>query len=124
MIWVLRAFEGANLVIGAAIAIASLTAYRRTRSPELAYLGAGFVLVSVGAAAAGLLYEVLTHDLLDAWTTSASIDALGFLLILYSILRPRHGAPGPLAPVGPPPSGGDDAAPAADGIPTAENHDR
>lgn len=88
LVWVLRAIEGIVLVIGAAIAILSFRAYRRTRAPNLAFLGAGFGLVTVAAVAAGILYELTTHDLLTAWIVSTGFDAIGFLLILYSILGP------------------------------------
>jgi hypothetical protein len=89
-IWWLRAAEGLTLVIGAAIAYASLRAYARTRDSGLALLGVGFVIVTVAAALAGVLYEVSTHDLLTAWTVSATLELAGFALILYSIVhRPR-----------------------------------
>ena len=89
LIWALRGVEGVVLVLGAGIAWASLRAYRRTRRVALAYLGVGFLLVSVAAGLAGVLYELFTHDLLSAWTVSASLDAIGFALILYSIVRPE-----------------------------------
>jgi hypothetical protein len=86
-IWWLRGLEGAILVMGALIASASLRAYFATRRASLGFLGAGFVLVTIAAAFAGVVYELLTHDLLTAWIVSASFDAVGFGLILYSILR-------------------------------------
>jgi hypothetical protein len=91
-IWWLRGLEGAILVMGAGIASASLRAYFGTRRASLGFLGAGFVLVTIAAALAGVVYEVFTHDLLTAWIVSASLDTVGFGLILYSIVRP---APGP-----------------------------
>ena len=91
-IWVLRAFEGLTLLVGAGIAFASFRAYARSRDRGLAWLGAGFILVTVASALAGVLYEVITHDLLTAWTVSATVDFVGFCLILYSIVRPRQGS--------------------------------
>jgi len=88
-IWVLRGAEGFALVVGAAIAYASLRAYARNRDVALLLLGAGFIVVTVAAALAGVIYEVVTHDLLTAWTVSAGLDCLGFSMILYSIVRPR-----------------------------------
>jgi hypothetical protein len=88
-IWVLRGVEGFTLVVGAAIAYASLRAYARSRETALALLGVGFVIVTVASALAGVLYEVVTHDLLTAWTVSAALNSVGFSLILYSIVRPR-----------------------------------
>ena len=105
-LWVLRGIEGLVLVVGALIAVSSLRAYRRTGATPLALLGAGFVLVTVAAALAGVLFELVTHDLLTAWTVSTAFDAVGFALILYSILRPSDPAgnaapPVPASPVPP-----------------------
>ena len=89
LIWVLRGAEGFVLVVGALITYASLRAYVRNRDAALGLLGAGFAVVTVGAALAGVLYEVATHDLLTAWTVSGTLDCVGFSMILYSIVRPR-----------------------------------
>jgi hypothetical protein len=106
-LWLLRGIEGLVLVVGALIAVSSLRAYRRTGATPLALLGAGFVLVTVAAALAGVLFELVTHDLLTAWTVSTGFDAVGFGLILYSILRPgdpggNAAAPGPSTAAGSP----------------------
>jgi hypothetical protein len=87
-IWYLRGAEGLTLLVGAAIAYASLRAYRRSRDGGLLLLGIGFLVVTGAAALAGVLYEVLTHDLLTAWTVSATLELGGFSLILVSIVRP------------------------------------
>ena len=84
---VLRGFEGLSLVAGSLVAFQSLRAYRRTHQSALAYLGAGFLLISLAAASAGVLYELVTHDLLTAWVASSAFDSAGFLLILYSIVK-------------------------------------
>lgn len=88
-IWLLRGIEGFVLLVGAGIAYASLRAYARTHDASIAIMGAGFAVVTVGAAVAGIIYELVTHDLLAAWISSAALEAAGFSLILYSILRPR-----------------------------------
>ncbi|MGI0071401.1 MAG: DUF7521 family protein [Thermoplasmata archaeon] len=88
-IWLLRGAEALVLVVGAAIAYASFRAFARSREIALALLGTGFVVVTVAAALAGVIYEVVTHDLLTAWSVSAALDCVGFSMILYSIVRPR-----------------------------------
>jgi hypothetical protein len=88
-IWILRGIEGFVLLVGAGIAYASLRAFARTGDRSIAFMGAGFALVTVGAGLAGIIYEVATHDLLSAWISSAALEAAGFSLILYSIVRPR-----------------------------------
>lgn len=88
-IWILRGIEGFVLLVGAGIAYLSLRAYLRTRDQSLAFMGAGFAVVTVGAGLAGIIYEIATHDLMSAWISSAGLEAAGFSLILYSIVRPR-----------------------------------
>ncbi|MHB1434639.1 MAG: DUF7521 family protein [Thermoplasmata archaeon] len=92
-IWVLRALEGGILVVGAVIALQSFRAYRRTQSRALVLLGTGFVLISVAAAVAGVLYELFSQDLLTAWVAFSTFDLAGFLVILYSILEVRTARP-------------------------------
>jgi len=89
-IWYLRGAEGLTLAVGTAIAYASLRAFRRSGDSGLLLLGVGFVVVTIAAALAGVLYEVTTHDLLTAWTVSATLELAGFALILVSILRPAR----------------------------------
>ncbi|MCI4363078.1 MAG: hypothetical protein L3K13_02065 [Thermoplasmata archaeon] len=83
----LRGLEGLILVVGSVIAVQSFRAYLRTREASLVYLGLGFLLISLAAGSAGVLYELVTHDLLTAWIASSAFDAAGFLVILYSIHR-------------------------------------
>ncbi len=116
LLWVLRGLEGFVLVVGSAISYASLRAFRRTRQPSLAYLGAGFLFVSVAAVAAGVMFEVVTHDLLAAWVLSAAFYGAGFSLILYSIARPLPPAPVAVSegtPAAPPAPDGEAGAPAS-----------
>ena len=87
-LWVLRGFEGLSLVAGSLVAIQSFRAYLRTHQTALAYLGTGFLLISLAAASSGVIYELVTHDLLTAWIASSAFDSAGFLLILYSIVKP------------------------------------
>jgi hypothetical protein len=94
---VLRAFEGLSLVVGSIIAVQSFRAYARSRQPTLLLLGLGFLLISLAAALAGVFYELLTHDLLTAWVISASLNSVGFLVILASLLR-RSPEPAPAEP--------------------------
>lgn len=104
LLWVLRGIEGVVLLLGVTICYASLRAYARTGNRSLALLGAGFVLVTVAAALAGILYELVTHDLLSAWVVSAALDAGGFAFILASIVSPRVVRGDPPAEEPPPPS--------------------
>jgi branched-subunit amino acid ABC-type transport system permease component len=97
-IWILRIVEGIVLVLGAAVAYFSLQAYRRTHERSLLYLSIGFLLISLGAVLAGIVYELLTYDLLTAWIVASAIDSFGFLIILYSIVRRGDPPPEPVSP--------------------------
>jgi len=85
-IWFLRAFMIVILAVGGIISYYSLLAWKRLGLRSMFYLGVGFDLVSFGAALSGVVYEVLTHDLLTAWIVSAAIMMVGFVIILYSLL--------------------------------------
>lgn len=121
-IWYLRGLEGVVLVVGSTIAYQSLRAYIRDRRASLAYLGAGFILISLAAALAGVVFEVTTHNLLAAWIVSAAFDSAGFLVILYSIVRPlSKGLPGPRASGSPSDrEGGTDDDPSGRGAPLGD----
>lgn len=84
-IWLLRGLMGVVLVIGSIISYYSLSNYRRTRSRPMLLFAVGFMLVSLAAALAGIVYEVVTHDLLSAEIVSAGLTAVGFGAILYSL---------------------------------------
>ncbi|MDE1821092.1 MAG: hypothetical protein KGJ23_09755 [Euryarchaeota archaeon] len=92
LIWLLRGLMGVILVVGTLTAYYALAAGRRARSRSMLLMGGGFVLISLAAASAGLVYEILTHDPLTAWTVSAGLSAAGFVVILYSLLV-RESAP-------------------------------
>lgn len=84
-IWALRILMGIVLVVGAIISYYSLSNWRRTRSRPMLVFGLGFILVSLAAALAGIVFEVVTHDLLSAELVSAALTAVGFVVILYSL---------------------------------------
>jgi len=107
MLWALRALEGMVLIVGTLIAYRSLTAYRRTRDVALAYLGAGFVLISLAAVVSGIVFELWTHDLLTSWLVTTGFDVAGFVVIFYSIVRPMESISSKqTAPSSPPPGPG------------------
>jgi|GEM_PF-588165 len=115
-LWILRGVMGLTLVVGSLIAYYALSSGRRLRNRPLIYLGVGFALVSLAAVLAGVIFEVLTHDYLDAWLVSATFNAAGFLVILFSLfttetLSMAGSARGPEALETPSPSGEPPTAP-------------
>ncbi len=50
------------------------------------YMGVGFVFITIGAIIDGLLFELLGVDLLAAEALQAACQAVGFLMIVYSLV--------------------------------------
>lgn len=75
------------LVLGLAIAYLSYRAYRRTGSRYLRDASIGFTIVAFGVFLEGLLYEFLDFDLYTVHVIESLVVALGFGVLLYSLLR-------------------------------------
>ncbi len=73
------------LALGLVIATIAYRGYRRHRSTAMLYLGIGFVLISIGTAIEGLLFEVGAVDIFIASAIQTVIAASGMLVILYSL---------------------------------------
>ncbi len=88
----LIAAKTAVLVLGTAIAGLSLLAYGRTRERVMLYLGVGFALIAFGSFIEGVLFEVLSWDLLTVHIVE-SVFVLAGLGTLAVTLRPRGARP-------------------------------
>lgn len=75
------------LVMGLTIAYLSLKAYRRTEIPYLRNAAIGFAIVAVGIFIEGVLFEVGGLDLAIVHIVESVIVAIGFGVLLYSLLR-------------------------------------
>jgi len=82
----LRVFQIAILILGVIVIYYSQKGYRKTKSKSLLFLAFGFVFVTIGAALAGLLFELLNYDLTIVETIEAGAEVVGFSLIVYSIV--------------------------------------
>ncbi len=86
-IWFLRAFMLLVLVVGGIISYYAYRSWNHSRARPMLFMAIGFALVSLGAAIAGIVYEVVTHgDYLMAWIVSSVFTLAGFVLILHSLL--------------------------------------
>lgn len=85
----LRVFQSIIIALGLVIVYFASKGYRKTRSKSLLYLGVGFLIVTVGAVAAGVLFEILNYDLVTVETIQAATRVVGFLVIVYSIVGKR-----------------------------------
>lgn len=86
---IFRAIQVAIFIVGIVIVYYSYRGYRRTANKSLLYLSIGFVLIALGSAAAGLLFELLNYDLESVEAIEAGFRLAGFLLIVYSIIGSR-----------------------------------
>lgn len=72
------------LILGGVVVYYASRAYRKTKSGAMLFLAIGFGFVVIGAAAAGVLYN-LDVDLEVALTVQATSQVIGFLAIVYSL---------------------------------------
>ena len=77
------------LVFGGVVVYYASRAYGRTKSPAMLLLALGFACVAVGAGVAGVIYNVNTGDLSTPVTVQAYSQAVGFLIIVYSLAKAK-----------------------------------
>jgi hypothetical protein len=87
---VLRVLQALIVILGVVIVYFASKSFRKTKSGAMLFLALGFVFVTVGAVAAGILFEfLLPGDLQAADAVSAVCEVVGFALIVYSIVGTR-----------------------------------
>lgn len=72
------------LVLGGVVVYYATRSYRKMKSSAMLFLAIGFGFVTLGAAAAGVLYN-LNSDLTVAQAAQASSQVIGFFTIVYSL---------------------------------------
>ena len=77
------------LVFGGVVVYYASRAYRKTKSQAMLLLAFGFAFVALGALAAGLLYNIGTVDLSTVITLQSYAQAIGFLIIVYSLAKAK-----------------------------------
>lgn len=83
---ILRAFQLAIVALGAVTVYYGGRSYLKTKNKSMLFLAVGFSFVTIGAVAAGILFEILKFDLVSVETVGAGFEVLGFALIVYSIV--------------------------------------
>ena len=83
---ILRAFQLTIVLLGLFVVYYGAKGYLRTKKKSLLFLAIGFGFVTVGAVAAGVLFELLKFSIVSVETVGAGSEVLGFMLIVYSIL--------------------------------------
>lgn len=77
------------LVFGGVVVYYAGRAYGKTRSQAMFLLAIGFAFVTLGALAAGVLYNLGSVGLPTVITVQAYSQAIGFLVIVYSLARAK-----------------------------------
>ena len=85
----LDAAQALVLVLGGVVVYYALRAYGRTKSQAMLLLGIGFACVAIGAVAAGIIYSINPTDLSTPITVQAYSQAIGFLVIVYSLAKAK-----------------------------------
>ncbi len=83
---ILRIAQALILVFGSVVVYSALRGYRRRNSKALLLLAVGFGIVTIGAIASGILFEILSADLLLVEVVQAVSQAAGFFVIVYSLI--------------------------------------
>ncbi|WP_435195723.1 DUF7521 family protein [Natronomonas sp. EA1] len=74
-----------TLLLGGLITYYSFRAYRRTGSPALRALAAGFGIITLGALLAGAADQLLPVEPSIAFLVESSFTVVGFAVITYSL---------------------------------------
>jgi uncharacterized membrane protein YidH (DUF202 family) len=87
---ILRIFQVFIVAFGGVVVYFGANSYRRSKSKSMLFLALGFMFVTIGAVASGVLFEVLKYTLVDVETVEAGSEVIGFFLIVYSILGTKE----------------------------------
>jgi uncharacterized membrane protein YjjP (DUF1212 family) len=83
---VLSLLQSVIVILGLIIIYYATRGYRKTNNKSLLFLAFGFLFVTIGAVAAGLLFQFLNFDIYEVEAIQAGSEVIGFLLIVYSII--------------------------------------
>jgi len=86
---ILRILQIMVVILGTVVVYFATRSYQKTKSKSMIFLSLGFLFVTVGAVAAGILFEFFSPDLVAAEDVQAASQVFGFFLIVYSIIGVR-----------------------------------
>ena len=79
------------VVFGAIVIYYANRSYSRSKSKSILFLAIGFAVVTVGAVAAGVLFNLVTvGDLATVEAVQAVCQAIGFFIIVYSLVGTKE----------------------------------
>ena len=77
------------LILGGIVVYYATKSYRKTKSGAMLFLAIGFGFVTLGAASAGVLYNLSSSTLEVAIAAQAAFQVIGFFTIVYSLKGTR-----------------------------------
>jgi hypothetical protein len=83
---ILRLAQLLILGFGGVVIYYAYRSYSRSRSKSILLLGIGFAFVTIGAVAAGFLFEFMNVELTTVEAVQALSQAVGFFIIVYSLV--------------------------------------
>ncbi len=86
----LRVAQALVLTFGGIVVYSAAKGYSKRRSGAMLFLALGFAIVTAGAILAGILFETVGTDLLTAEAVQATGQAVGFGIIVYSLVGAKE----------------------------------
>jgi hypothetical protein len=83
---ILRVAQVLILVFGGVVIYYASKSYSKRKSRSILLLAVGFAFVTVGAVAAGFLFEILSVSIVTVEAIQATSQAIGFFIIVYSLV--------------------------------------
>lgn len=83
--WAVTITKLIALILGSFIVYLAYVGHRRNSSKPLLYVALGFALITSGTILEGVLYVLLSSDLLVAIAVGTAVTVAGFLVTIYSI---------------------------------------
>ena len=88
---ILTAAQFLIVVFGAIVVYYARRSYNRSKSRSILFLATGFAVVTVGAVAAGVLFNLVTvGNLATVEAVQAVSQAIGFFIIVYSLVGTKE----------------------------------
>ncbi|HUI87014.1 MAG TPA: hypothetical protein VLY21_07660 [Nitrososphaerales archaeon] len=87
---ILQVAQALIFVFGVIVIYYASRAYSRHRSRSMLFLAIGFAIVTIGAVAAGVLFELLSVGLETVEAIQAVSQAIGFFIIVYSLVGTKE----------------------------------
>lgn len=82
----LQVTQSLIFIFGCVVVFYAWRAFARDRSAAMLSLALGFGFVTLGAVAAGILFQVSDMSLIDVVLAQAIFQAAGFAIIVYSLV--------------------------------------